>query len=331
VSYTVRAGGAILAFSAGITNAVAFHVLRKLVGHVTGTTAKIGLGWEDSAAADASDMFFLLLSFVLGSMFTGFLIAKDTMHFGMALYDFCLITESALLVCTALAHEHDIAPYLASAAGGLQNAMCTHWGGAVVRTTHVTGLFTDVGLLMGRMLSIFCRKRCGSKFDDFDRAFVEDDLSKLSALFSIALAYIIGVFIGAHLYIAMEHWAFLVPAGITGSIGLTYSVYRVFVLRKKFFSDEEMEVIDIPMGIQHELEELEAASRERANSGESKDSDPASSAPQRNISGWSKKSKASTRSTRSVNTQYGEVMCVSRRDALGLERTHRGLDLHHQQ
>jgi hypothetical protein len=191
------------------------------------------------------------------------------------------------------------------------------------------------------MLSIFCRKRCGSNFDDFDRAFVEDDLSKLSALFSIALAYVVGVFIGAHLYNAMDHWAFLVPAGITGSIGLTYSVYRVFVLRKKLFSDEEMEVIDIPMGIQHELEELEAASRERANSGESKDSDPASSAPQRapsnipplsrNISGWSKKSKASTRSTRSVNTQYGEVMCVSRRDALGLERTHRGLDLHHQQ
>ena len=31
------------------------------------------------------------------------------------------------------------------------NGMATHWGGAVIRTTHVTGLLTDVGLLLGRL------------------------------------------------------------------------------------------------------------------------------------------------------------------------------------
>jgi uncharacterized membrane protein YoaK (UPF0700 family) len=35
---------------------------------------------------------------------------------------------------------------------GMQNAMTTRYSGAVVRTTHLTGMFTDMGLLIGHML-----------------------------------------------------------------------------------------------------------------------------------------------------------------------------------
>merc|ERR1712151_184982 len=128
------------------------------------------------------------------------------------------------LVITTCLHEHKVAIYVAAAACGLQNGMATHWGGAVVRTTHVTGLFTDVGLLLGRLLSIFCRKRCGAIFDDFDKAFVEDDLSKLSVLLSIAASFLIGIFVGAHLHKGMKDWTFLFPASITGTAGVTYSI-----------------------------------------------------------------------------------------------------------
>lgn len=110
--------------------------------------------------------------------------------------------------------------------------MATHWGGAVVRTTHVTGLFTDVGLLCGKLISLYCRKRCGRKFKKADRGVVADDLCKLSLLGMIASSFTVGIFVGAHLSAAMGHWAFLVPAGITGSIGLSYFIYRVFASHK---------------------------------------------------------------------------------------------------
>merc|ERR1719440_302783 len=157
-----------------------------------------------------------------------------------------MIIQAGLLVATFFLAEHWVARFIAAAACGLQNGLATHWGGAVVRTTHVTGLFTDVGLVFGRLLSLLCRKRCGAKFDDFDRGFVHDDLSKLSLLLTIASCFVCGVLAGAHLHQDMKHLAFLVPASITGFIGLAYLIYRVFVLQMSLFSVEEMEAIDVP-------------------------------------------------------------------------------------
>eukprot|EP00953_Heterococcus_sp_UTEX-ZZ885_P000665 878-Heterococcus_DN1.PRE.2 len=42
--------------------------------------------------------------------------------------------------------------YMLAMACGMQNAMTTRYSGAVVRTTHLTGMFTDMGLLIGHML-----------------------------------------------------------------------------------------------------------------------------------------------------------------------------------
>lgn len=302
VSYTVRAGGAVLAFVAGTVNSVAFYALSRFASHLTGSWTKVGLGLEDSEKADAGDSVLLVISFVIGSILTGFLIAKDTVHFGMALYDICLLCETALLILATITHEDTIARYLAAAACGLQNGMATHWGGAVIRTTHVTGLFTDVGLLIGRLSSIFCRKRCGAKFDDFDRAFVEDDISKLSVLSLIATFFLIGVYSGAKFYNGMKEKAFLIPASITGTIGLTYSIYRVVILHQSFFSDAEMEMIDVPVQLQEDAEDV------------------VGDIPRR---------QSSLGSVNKIASSSSDIMCVSRSQATAIENA-RGLNLHHQ-
>merc|ERR1719440_2672744 len=171
-----------------------------------------------------------------------------------------MIIQAGLLVATFFLAEHWVARFIAAAACGLQNGLATHWGGAVVRTTHVTGLFTDVGLVFGRLLSLLCRKRCGAKFDDFDRAFIADDVSKLSVLLMIAWCFACGVFCGAHLHQEMDHLAFLVPASITGTMGLSYLIYRVFILRQSLLSrsgsrshlafDQEAETTHAPVLLQ---------------------------------------------------------------------------------
>jgi uncharacterized membrane protein YoaK (UPF0700 family) len=59
-----------------------------------------------------------------------------------------LLLLAMALLLGGSTHGH----FLASAACGLQNAMATTYSGAVVRTTHVTGLFTDLGLHLGAVL-----------------------------------------------------------------------------------------------------------------------------------------------------------------------------------
>ncbi|WP_156312572.1 DUF1275 family protein [Marinagarivorans algicola] len=41
---------------------------------------------------------------------------------------------------------------MASSACGLQNALITIYSGAVIRTTHTTGIFTDLGIMLGSKL-----------------------------------------------------------------------------------------------------------------------------------------------------------------------------------
>jgi len=267
VPLPVRVGGAGLALCAGMVNAISALGLGTYVSHLTGTWSRLGLGLEDAHRDDMQVSACLVLSFLLGSTMCGLVISKGTVHFGLALYDFGLIGTSSLLVLATIFSDAHEGKYFASAACGLQNGMATHWGGAVVRTTHVTGLFTDVGLLIGRILSLLCRKRCGRRFDPVDRMEVADDLSKLSVLGTLGLAFLAGICLGASLYRIMDTNAFLVPASAVGSAGVAYSIYRVFVLHQHFFSDEEMEIVDLPLAYMDAPEEAWAATGGAASTG----------------------------------------------------------------
>eukprot|EP00927_Polykrikos_kofoidii_P031157 TRINITY_DN26822_c0_g1_i3.p1 TRINITY_DN26822_c0_g1~~TRINITY_DN26822_c0_g1_i3.p1 ORF type:complete len:373 (+),score=77.10 TRINITY_DN26822_c0_g1_i3:278-1396(+) len=238
VSLTVRFGGALLAFSAGIVNSVAFFVLSTFVSHTTGNMSKVAIGLTGSDRVDAADCSLLVMSFVIGSMTCGLLIGPHIGHDGLALYDVGLLIVSTLLVAAALTSEHAVARYFATAACGLQNGMTTNWGGAVCRTTHLTGLFTDVGMLLGRLLAVLFRKRCGTRFGGVDKVQAADDASKLSVLVTIAMSFFVGIIVGTKLFNAMEEFAFLVPATITGLVGLSYLSYRVLVWIQRVFSVE---------------------------------------------------------------------------------------------
>jgi len=179
----------------------------------------------------------------------GLFIGKNKAHFGLALYDFGLLSVSLLTLLTFLTVDTAGAKYLAAAACGLQNGLCTEWGGASIRTTHVTGLFTDVGLLIGRMISLLARKSCGKSFDIIDRGLFADDRSKLAVLAILGFSYFFGAYLGAVLYSSLSEAAFLVPSAITGSMGLAYLVYRVKILHHKLFSAEEMEIIDVNVDV----------------------------------------------------------------------------------
>jgi len=154
--------GCALAFVAGATNAGGFLAVQQYTSHMTGVVSAmaddIALGNFTLALAGTS----LLACFLLGSMVTALLVnwarARD-LHSQFALP---LLLEALLLMLfgSTGGHIQQQLPLLYVSSTvlllcflmGLQNAIITKVSNAEIRTTHVTGLVTDIGIGLGRLL-----------------------------------------------------------------------------------------------------------------------------------------------------------------------------------
>ena len=98
--------------------------------------------------------------------------------------------------------------YFATAACGLQDSLVTTYSGAVIRTTHVTGIFTDLGIMLGAKLR-------GEAFDN----------RKAFLFLLIIVGFIVGGTLGAYGFSHLEFDALFIPAGMCVLLALSYSIY----------------------------------------------------------------------------------------------------------
>merc|ERR1712048_161640 len=198
------------------------------VSHATGAVTKFGMVIEGSYKHDIwYQPLLLLLAFLLGSVMCGLLVGRNDVHFGKSSYGLALLANSGLLIAATFLADYDIAPYLAAIACGLQNGMCTMHFGAVVRTTHVTGLVTDLGLTIGRLWAVLFKNGCrSSRLNIVDREQINVDFLKLQVLTILGVAFFVGCVVGAYLDTRMGAYAFLVPASITGAGGFVLVFFR---------------------------------------------------------------------------------------------------------
>lgn len=91
-----------------------------------------------------------------------------------------------------------------AAASGLQNALVTQVSGAVVRTTHITGLVTDIGLNVGAGLRGAWRG-VGDGTKLWGRAVLQGLL---------VVAFVVGGVLGALTFRAVGVHAFMGPVGL---------------------------------------------------------------------------------------------------------------------
>ena len=71
---------------------------------------------------------------------------------------FWQVVESIALfiaVFVPLAGGFQLSCFFASFAAGLQNGLVSTFSSAIIRTTHVTGLLTDIGVLVGQGLHFY--------------------------------------------------------------------------------------------------------------------------------------------------------------------------------
>ncbi|CAE7299793.1 unnamed protein product [Symbiodinium microadriaticum] len=232
--FWVTGFGWCLAACAGAANTIAFKCWMLYASHVTGSTSNMAFRLEgyqqgEYGSESLKEACSLVFSFLAGAYACGVLIDKNQVHFmGKAFYGLALVLNSALLITAAFVPGRLVPACFVSAACGLQNAMCTSHFGAIIRTTHVTGTVTDIGSTMGRISMIYLRKACRcAPLNDIDRAEIGVDARKLAVLAGLWSFYLIGGLIGIYMEnVIPGPRALLVPAFVTGSVGLFYMACR---------------------------------------------------------------------------------------------------------
>lgn len=206
----VEYGAFLLAMVAGFVNAIALLGFEhQAVSHVSGTATLVG----SQIVNDTGELLRLvgiLLSFLLGSAISGFMLTSSSLKLGR-FYDVLLILEACLLLVSMyfLMHGNDIGPFFASTACGLQNALATTYSGAVVRTTHLTGIFTDLGIMLG---GAFRGKQV--------------DKRKAWLLVTIVTGFISGGSFGTLVFDSYRFKALAIPATLCFLLAIVYRVYR---------------------------------------------------------------------------------------------------------
>ncbi len=150
----VEVGGFLLAAIAGAVNAVGLLGFRhEAVSHVTGTSSLLSLAVARGQTVETLHLISIVAAFLAGAVVSGALTGSAALQLGRR-YGAALVLEAALLAAAtaALMQGSDVGHLLASAACGLQNAMVSTYSGALVRTTHMTGLVTDIGTMLGARL-----------------------------------------------------------------------------------------------------------------------------------------------------------------------------------
>lgn len=158
-----RALGATLAFVAGATNAGGFLAVGQYTSHMTGIVSALAddlvLKRYDAAVTACC----ALAAFLAGAMTTAITVNWGRRHQLHSRFAVPLMIEAALLLAFGLL-SRTLASYTLLVAPvtvlvlcfmmGLQNAVITKVSGAVIRTTHVTGLLTDIGIELGRLVYV---------------------------------------------------------------------------------------------------------------------------------------------------------------------------------
>ena len=208
----ILAGSVMLALNAGFINSVALlSFANNAVSHVTGTAtiAADALSRADWTVLEQTGG--IVLSFLIGAILSGVIIGNEALRMGRR-YGVALLLESALLLAAWYGFTHGgyHAEWLASAACGLQNAMVATYSGSVIRTTHLTGIVSDIGSALGN----FVAGRGLAKM-------------QLKLQMSVFLAFIAGAAAGAVVFRGYAYDAVLVNALWVLLVALAYALLWV--------------------------------------------------------------------------------------------------------
>lgn len=206
--------GWLLAFVAGAINAGGFLAVRQYTSHVTGIVSAIA---DNLALGDlelVADGVIGVLAFLLGAMCCGVLVNFARRKAMSSEFALPLLLEAALILLFGLLGarlarlEAFLLPFtvvLLCFIMGLQNAVVTKLSGSVIRTTHMTGIVTDLGIELGKLVYV--------NLDDTQAAKVRADRDRMRVLGGLLFAFLAGGIAGAFGFKAFGY-GFTIPFAV---------------------------------------------------------------------------------------------------------------------
>lgn len=200
-------GAWILACSAGFVNVIGLLSFdHRAITHLTGTTSLLAQALAAGDRAAVAQFLLLLGSFVTGAVASGIIVQDSSLQLGRR-YGVALLLESGLFSLAVPLLQRGLTPgiYLAACGCGLQNAMVSTYSGTAIRTTHVSGMFTDLGISLGHALRG-----------------LPVDTKRLRMCVLIITGFLAGGVIGAGVFRQLGYAALYVPAATTAVLSLAY-------------------------------------------------------------------------------------------------------------
>lgn len=215
----------LLALQGGLVNAGGFLCVHNYVSHVTGLNTQLAASLSHGDWKLVGTTLCFLIFFLVGSFISGIFtqVRRDRgqtpiylwINMGLALLYFLLFLFGFFGYLgpfkTEQLHARDFI-IIASLclACGAQNALFTQASGAIVRTTHLTGLTTDLGIGLAQAF-----------FKSGDRVQI-----KLANQLRIGLiaSFTFGAYLAFIFFIRLEFLGFLIPTFI--SLLVSYRLYK---------------------------------------------------------------------------------------------------------
>ena len=216
----------LLSFVAGLVNVIGFFSVQKLTTNVTGHFAFFVDEVFKRNFSDAFHLALFVFFFFFGAFAANFMVETYYRIRENQIFVFPIILEALILAFVAFTGNYfiqenpDIIAYSLLFAMGMQNSLVTSISKSIVRTTHLTGLFTDMGIEISQLF------------------FYKSKTHKHSLLTSIKLRItIIVMFFAGGLCGGILFDYFQIKTLILGSIilvgGLTYDFLKIRLLLLK--------------------------------------------------------------------------------------------------
>lgn len=219
-----------MAFQAGFLNIGGFMACHRFVSHVTGFATFFGLEVSELRIGPAMGMLLVPLFFLIGAMISGLLVdirlklqKKPRYYISFGLMFFLIVV---VLVGGIFDHfgkfgevVNGMPDYILLGTlcltCGIQNGLVTTVSRSVIRTTHLTGITTDLGLGLMRVLN---RSKLPSLLSDEVRA----NLMRLGIIFFFGF----GSVAGGVVFRRSGYFGFSIPAAITGALFVTTMYFQ---------------------------------------------------------------------------------------------------------
>lgn len=156
-----------LSLVAGMVNATGFLKIHQLTTNVTGHFALFMYDLANLDIWSGGAYLLYIFCFLFGSFVSSFLIEQYRNNKRLNVFVLPMLIEAFILIFIPIyAYFYsfksiNLIAFLLLFAMGLQNSFVTNISNAVVRTTHLTGLFTDLGIELSQLFfpKIYQRKK----------------------------------------------------------------------------------------------------------------------------------------------------------------------------